>query len=87
MCDANQTRSPDGEFVAHNAFVGGLSPTTCYDCFGMFCSDCTNTNYNSDTGSPLQDTSANANGVDGDNGNGVSTENGNGAGGVNDDNR
>jgi len=83
MCDSNQTRSSDGEFVAHNAFVGGLSPTVCSDCYGVFCRDCTNTNYNSDTGSPLQDTSANGNGVDG---NGVSSENGNGAGGVNDDN-
>jgi len=86
MCDLNKTPLSNGEFLGHNAFVGGLSPTQCSECFGVFCRDCTNTNYNSDTGSPLQDTSPHENRVDGENGNGVSSENGNGVGDVNDDN-
>ena len=39
-CDLNPTPLEDGTFAQHSAFVGGLSPVQCPNCFAIICRDC-----------------------------------------------
>ena len=48
LCDLNQNRLPNGQFEKHPAYVGGLSPTQCPSCFGVFCRDCLEPDYDTD---------------------------------------
>ena len=49
VCDINPTVLADGTLEPHDAFVGGLSPVTCTNCFATICRDCAYPDYTDDS--------------------------------------